>query len=141
VYVAELSGNIRCLDLRSGQEYWHYRTIENEDPEEFAPGFNAPVTLSATAVFVGDEEGTLHAVDRESGRPLWKPFDSEGEIKGGATLLPPDPATGAPRVMFGSHDGKLYSLNAATGEQLWAFDTLGPVNGSQAATPDSVRPW
>ncbi|MBL8849126.1 MAG: PQQ-binding-like beta-propeller repeat protein [Planctomycetaceae bacterium] len=131
VYVAELSGNVRCLDLRSGEEFWHYRTIENEDPEEFAPGFNAPVTLSDTAVFVGDEEGKFYALDRESGKLLWPPFGTDGEIKGGATILPPDD-TGVERVMFGSHDGKLYCLNAATGEKVWEFDTLGPVNGSQA---------
>ena len=82
-------------------------------------------------MFVGDEDGTLHALDRESGALLWK-VDTDGEIKGGATILPAIPATGVPRMMFGSHDGKLYCLNAATGEQLWAFDTLGPVNGSQA---------
>lgn len=137
-YVAELSGNVRCLDLRSGQEYWHYRTIESQDPEEFAPGFNAPVTLSERGVFVGDEEGTLHALDRETGTPLWTPFQSQGEIKGSATLLPPDPATGEPRVMFGSHDGKLYCLNAETGAKLWDFDTLGPVNGSQAVGTDAT---
>jgi len=133
-YVAELSGNVRCLDLKSGQEYWHHRTIESQDPEEFAPGFNAPVTLSDKAVFIGDEEGTFHALDRATGLPLWKPLDTDGEIKGGASLLPPDPATGAPRVMFGSHDGKLYCLNADTGTKFWEFDTLGPVNGSQALT-------
>lgn len=132
VWVAELSGFIRCLDLRSGEEIWRYRTIENQDPEEFAPGFNAPVTLSDSGVFVGDEEGTLHALERDSGRPLWKPFDTDGEIKGGATILTPDPTTGAPRLLFGSHDGNLYCLNAATGEKLWQFDTRGPVNGSQA---------
>jgi outer membrane protein assembly factor BamB len=132
VYVAELSGHVRCLDLHSGQEYWHYRTIESEDPEEFAPGFNAPVTLSDTAVFAGDEDGMFHGLDRATGAELWPAFKTDGEIKGGATVLAPDPATGAPRVMFGSHDGKLYCLNAATGEPLWAFDTAGPVNGAQA---------
>lgn len=131
VYVAELSGNLRCLDLHSGQEYWHYRTIESEDPEEFAPGFNAPVTLSETAVFIGDEDGRFYGLDRETKAELWPPIETNGEIKGGATILPPDPQTGVPRVMFGSHDGKLYCINAETGEQLWTFDTSGPVNGSQ----------
>lgn len=138
VYVAALSGYVRCLDLRSAQEYWHYRTIASDDPAEFAPGFQAPVTLSDTAVFIGDEDGKFHALDRESGSELWS-FETDGEIKGGATVLPPDETTGAPRVMFGSHDGKLYCLNAATGEQIWAFDTLGPVNGSQALTTDEKR--
>lgn len=130
-YVAVLSGHVFCLDLRTGEEQWRYRTIENDDPEEFAPGFNAPVTLSAAAVYVGDEDGMFHALDRRTGGLLWQ-FQSEGEIKGGATVLPGDGGTTPERVMFGSHDGRLYCLNAESGEKLWEFDALGPINGSQA---------
>jgi outer membrane protein assembly factor BamB len=37
--------------------------------------------------------------------------------------------------MFSSH-GKLYCLNSDSAK-LWEFDTLGPINGSQALTPGS----
>lgn len=130
-YVAVLSGHVYCLDLRTGEEQWRYRTIENDDPEEFAPGFNAPVTLSAAAVYVGDEDGMFHALDRKTGGLLWQ-FQTEGEIKGGATVLPGDGGAAPERVLFGSHDGRLYCLNSETGEKLWEFDALGPINGSQA---------
>lgn len=125
VYIGILDGYVLCLDLRTGDEYWRYRSIEAEDPDEFAPGFNAPTTLSETAVFIGDEDGILHAIDRESGEQLWT-FESLGEIVGGASLLPGD------RVMFGSHDGRLYCLAADTGEEIWEFEALGPINGTQA---------
>jgi outer membrane protein assembly factor BamB len=131
VYVAALSGHVFCLELKTGEEIWRYRTIPNDDPEEFAPGFNAPVTLSAAAVYVGDEDGTLHALDRRTGGRLWT-FPTNGEVKGGATILPGDGGSTPERVLFGSHDGRLYCVHAQTGEKLWEFDTLGPVNGSQA---------
>ena len=87
VYIGTVEGLLLCLDLRHGQEIWRHRSIESTDPDDFAPGFMAPVTLSPTTVFAGDEDGVLHAVDRETGKPLWK-FPTEGLIKGGATLLP-----------------------------------------------------
>lgn len=125
VYIGTLDGYVLCLNLRTGDEIWKYRSIESTDPDEFAPGFNAPTTVSDEAVFIGDEDGVFHAIDRESGEVLWK-FETEGEIVGGATLLPEN------RVMFGSHDGHLYCLARDSADVIWAFETLGPVNGTQA---------
>ncbi len=41
VYAPALSGNLHCLDLKTGKEIWKYRSIESDDPKEFAPGFKA----------------------------------------------------------------------------------------------------
>jgi outer membrane protein assembly factor BamB len=131
VYIGTLDGYVLCLDLRNGDEIWKYRSIESTDPEEFAPGFNAPTTVSDEAVFVGDEDGVFHAIDREFGAQLWK-FETQGEIVGGATLLPGN------RVMFGSHDGRLYCLARDSAEVIWQFETLGPVNGTQAVSTISA---
>jgi outer membrane protein assembly factor BamB len=125
VYIGTTEGQLLCLDLSDGREIWRRRSIESADPKDFAMGFIAPITLSPTIVYAGDEEGVLHAVSRETGKPLWK-FPTNGLIKGGATLLPDG------RVMIGSHGGHLYGLTADTGEQVWDVPTQGPVNGSQA---------
>jgi outer membrane protein assembly factor BamB len=125
VYIGTTEGQLLCLELATGREIWRHRSIESADPQEFAAGFIAPVTLSPTVAYAGDEEGVLHAVSRETGRPLWR-FPTNGLIKGGATLLP------EALVMIGSHGGHLYGLTADTGEQVWDVPTQGPVNGSQA---------
>lgn len=125
VYIGTTEGQLLCLDLADGREIWRRRSIDSDDPKEFAMGFIAPITLSPTAVFAGDEEGVLHAVSRDKGQPLWT-FPTNGLIKGAATLLPDG------RVMIGSHGGHLYGLTADTGEQVWDVPTQGPVNGSQA---------
>ncbi len=127
VYIGTLSGDVLCFSLRDGTPLWKYRSIESDDPKEFAPGFRAPVTVSAQTVFVGDEDGVFHAIDRATGRKRWT-VTTGGEIVGGATLLPDE------RVMFGSHDGYLYCLNAQSGAEVWKFPTQGPVNGAQAVT-------
>lgn len=122
VYVGILHGELLCLDLTSGELVWSYRSIESDDPEEFAPGFQAPVTVTADLVISGDEDGTLHAVDRATGTKRWT-FPTAGEVVGGATIV-------GETVMFGSHGGKLYRLNLSDGAVLWEFETKGPVNAS-----------
>jgi len=124
-YVATYSGHVLCLNLTDGAEVWRYRTIESDDPKKFAPGFIAPVTISHDAVFIGDEDGKFHVLERETGKVRWT-FETGGLIKGGATLLDGD------RVMVGSHDGHLYCFNVADGAKVWDVETFGPVNGSQA---------
>lgn len=121
-YVGTLSGQIHCLDLKTGEEKWSYDSLETNDPNEFLPGFNAPLTLSDSLVFAGDDQGIFHAVDRQSGERRWT-FDTSGEIVGGATLY-------NDLVIFGSHSGYLYGFVAETGEKRWEVETLGPVNGT-----------
>ncbi|MBX3438525.1 MAG: PQQ-binding-like beta-propeller repeat protein, partial [Planctomycetaceae bacterium] len=124
VYVGILAGFLYCLELETGDLVWSYRTIESNDLKDFAPGFQAPVTVTDDLVIAGDEDGTLHAVDRATGKPRWT-FPTAGEVIGGATIL-------GDTVIFGSHGGKLYRLKLADGEPLWEFETRGPVNGAQA---------
>ncbi|MEW4529976.1 PQQ-binding-like beta-propeller repeat protein [Maioricimonas sp. JC845] len=125
VYAGTISGDLFCLDLKTGKPFWKYHSIESTDPDEFAPGFLAPVSIDASTVFVGDDSGVFHAVERATGKKRWT-FETDGEIIGGATLL------GEGRVMVGSHDGRLYCLERKTGKEVWQFDTQGPINGSQA---------
>jgi outer membrane protein assembly factor BamB len=121
-YIGTLSGQLLCLELRTGKLLWSCRSIETTDPKQFAPGFRAPVTLTEELVLAGDEDGTLHAIDRKTGQRRWS-LPTEGEVVGGVSLR-------GSRLVFGSHGQKLYCLETATGEVVWEFDTQGPVNGS-----------
>ncbi|MGD9853991.1 MAG: PQQ-binding-like beta-propeller repeat protein [Planctomycetaceae bacterium] len=122
VYVGILHGELLCLELATGELVWSYRSIESEDPDEFAPGFQAPVTLTEDLVLAGDEDGVLHAVDRMTGKLRWK-LSTAGEVVGGATVV-------GDSVIFGSHGGKLFRLKLDDGSIRWEFETKGPVNAS-----------
>jgi len=121
-YVGTLSGELLAIELKTGNILWKYNTIEKKDPSDFAPGFNAPLALNKTTVFGGDDFGMFHAVDRKTGKAKWKK-ETEAEIAGGALIMDD-------KVIFGSHDNHLYCMNAETGEQVWAAETHGPVNGT-----------
>ncbi len=122
VYAGIVGGNVFCLDFKTGDLIWSYRSIESEDPDEFAPGFQAPVTVTDELVLCGDEDGVMHAINRETGRKSWT-LPTDGEVVGGVTVV-------GDRAIFGSHGSKLFSLNLADGSIVWEFETRGPVNAS-----------
>ncbi|MEZ6125409.1 MAG: PQQ-binding-like beta-propeller repeat protein [Planctomycetaceae bacterium] len=123
VFAPSLSGTLFCLDRRTGQEIWQYRSIADPDPKKFAPGWKAAPLVTATAVYVGDEDGVLHAVSRQDGRLLWK-YATDAEIAGGVAVF-------GDRLLLASHDSFLYCLDSA-GQEQWKFGTSDRINCSPA---------
>ena len=120
VYVASLNGQLFCLDRKTGQKIWSYRSITDPDPKSFAPGFKASPTVTDDSVFIGDEDGVFHAVNRDTGKLRWT-AKSGAEIVSSASCY-------LDKVLFGSHDNVLYCYHATDGKPAWKFETQGPVN-------------
>lgn len=128
VYVPTLNGFLRCLDRKTGKEIWSYRSVDNPDPDAFAPGMVSAPTVSSDTVYVGDEEGLLHAVDRATGKKRWV-FKTDAKIPGGAQVV-------GEQVIFGSHDSFLYCVTAAEGKLVWKFQTMDRINCAPAIAGD-----
>ncbi|QDU78907.1 Serine/threonine-protein kinase AfsK [Polystyrenella longa] len=122
VYLPALNGHLICLNLNDGSEVWRYRSLESEDPDEFAPGFRATPQVTEKMVYLGDEDGILHAVDRATGKLVWK-YATGDEISGCVAIY-------NGKVIVGSYDSYLYCLNAKTGAEDWSFETGDRINGS-----------
>ena len=123
VYAPSLSGFLYCLDLKTGEELWKYRSIEDPDPKSFAPGFKACPLVTAEAVYAGDEDGVLHALDRKTGRKKWG-FATGAEIAGCVSQY-------RDKLLLASHDSFLYCLNP-DGSEAWKFETNDRINCSPA---------
>ncbi|HEV3300603.1 MAG TPA: PQQ-binding-like beta-propeller repeat protein [Planctomycetaceae bacterium] len=124
VYLPCLNGQLLSVDRLTGKPQWSYRSIESTNPNDFAPGFKAAPTVSIDTVYVGDEEGNLHAVDRKNGKLKWK-FTTGNEIAGSVALV-------GENIIFGSHDSFLYCLKASDHSVVWKFQTENFVNCSTA---------
>ena len=74
----------------------------------------APVVVDG-AVYVGSDDGSLYAVDADSGEMLWS-FATDDAVRSVPTVFDGT-------VYFGSNDNHLYAVDAATGEELWRYDT------------------
>ena len=132
-------GNVYAVDARTGRQLWKRAT---DGPVPSTPA------VDDGRVYVGSYDGRLYAIDARNGTVLWK-FATGGErrfeAKGLHGMEPPNqtfadpfdvflssPVVAQGKVYFGSGDGCLYALDAATGELRWKFQTGDVVHASPA---------
>jgi outer membrane protein assembly factor BamB len=123
VYVPCLSGQLFCLERATGKTVWTYQSVEKVPANAFAPGFKSSPTVTSDVVYLGDEDGVFHAIDRAKGTNRWK-FATGGEIYSSAAVIDG-------RIVFGSYDNNLYCLDL-DGKEVWKFATEGYVHCAPA---------
>ncbi|MEQ8801495.1 outer membrane protein assembly factor BamB family protein [Haliea sp.] len=75
--------------------------------------------IAGGALFVGSQDGTVYALDRETGCIRWR-FATVAEVRNGIVVADwQQGATAAPLLYFGDLVGNVYALNAVTGELAW----------------------
>jgi outer membrane protein assembly factor BamB len=72
-----------------------------------------PIVAAGKVYVASVDRHTIHALDAESGEPLWK------FIAGGRVDSSPTYHNG--RLLFGANDGHVYCLDASQGELVWRF--------------------
>ncbi|HKU27524.1 MAG TPA: PQQ-binding-like beta-propeller repeat protein [Candidatus Sulfotelmatobacter sp.] len=145
VYVGSTDGNVYAIDENSGGQKWKY-AVKSRVP--------STPTVQAGIVYFTAYDGNLYAVDAAGGALKWK-FRTEGERRFAgkhlhgtqpAAEVMPDPfdcylsspviANGA--VYFGSGDGNVYAVDAASGTLKWKFKTGDVVHASPAIADGTV---
>jgi eukaryotic-like serine/threonine-protein kinase len=139
VYIGSTDRNLYALDLESGAQKWKFTT---ESSVVSSPA------VSGNSVYFGSYDGRFYALDVNTGKLVWK-FETAGEKRYAAKhlhyMLPkseamPDPwdfFLSSPSVWngvvyFGSGDGNVYALDAASGNLKWKFQTGDVVHSSPA---------
>jgi outer membrane protein assembly factor BamB len=139
VFVASTDGNLYAVDRESGTLKWKFAAKSR---------ITSSPTVSEGLVYFGAYDGNFYAVDAATGQLKWK-FPTAGEHRYAGTHLHgsqpaaesmPDPfdfylsspviSNGG--VFFGSGDGNVYDLNAASGTLRWKFKTGDVVHASPA---------
>ncbi len=138
-------GLLYAVDAASGRERWRFRTG--------GPVASSPA-VEGGRVFFGSYDGRFYALDEKTGALLWK-FATGGERRFEARGLhglqpkqqtyadPYDvylssPAVAGGTVYFGSGDGHVYALEAASGALRWKVDTGEVVHASPAVADGTV---
>ena len=128
-----------AVDTATGTAKWKFETA--------GPIRSSPAVV-AGIVYFASYDGWFYAVDAACGKLKWKfatPGEKRFEAKGLHGFWPrsqtiPDfwdtwqssPVVVNGFVYFGSGDGNLYALDAATGQLKWEFETDGVVHSSPA---------
>jgi outer membrane protein assembly factor BamB len=140
-YVGSTDGNLYAVDLANGAQKWKFTTE--------ARIVSSPAVAQGT-VYFSSYDAKFYAVDSATGKLKWK-FQTGGEHRFTAKhihgSLPeaeamPDPfdyylsspALSGAAVYFGSGDGNVYSLDAASGKLNWKFQTGDVVHASPAVS-------
>ena len=85
----------------------------------------APV-IGTETVYIGDLDGTFHALALETGATRWT-FQAESAGFPAAAAVSTDPAV--PLVVVGDDAGVVRALDTATGEVRWTHETGGEISG------------
>lgn len=107
-------GYFYALNGETGLEQWKFYT-------EGSVRSSPLISPSNPVVIVGSDNGNVFALD-QSGTLVWK-CETGGSVRS-------SPAHSDNRIYIGSDDGKLYALNASSGQKLWEYQTGGPVKST-----------
>ncbi len=138
-------GNLYAVDLESGTQKWKLFT---------GVRVTSSPAVENGVVYFGSYSGRFYAVDAASGKLKWK-FQTEGEKRfegkhlhgsepAAETMPDPfdfylsSPALWSGAVYFGSGDGNVYALDAATGTLKWKFHTGDVVHASPAISDGTL---
>ncbi len=139
VFIGSTDGCLYAVDAESGKLSWRFKTEGR---------ITSSPAVADGLVYFESYDGNFYAVDAASGTLKWK-FATGGERRFSAKHIhgidPPDemmpdpfdfylssPVVWDGRVYFGSGDGNVYGLEAATGSLVWKFKTGDVVHASPA---------
>ncbi|PLW81553.1 dehydrogenase [Kineobactrum sediminis] len=75
--------------------------------------------IAGGALYVGSQDGTVYALDRETGCIRWQ-FSTVAEVRNGIVVADwQSGSTEAPLLYFGDLVGNVYAINAVTGALAW----------------------
>lgn len=145
VYIASLDGYLYALDEDTGAERWKFKSR--------MPIASSPA-VDGDAVYFVSSTGALAALEAASGKPKWvlpteyeRRFEARGlhgypnaaqTIPDAWDLFTSSPAVAGGRVYFGSGDGGIYAVDAATGVLQWKFATRDVVHAAPAVVAGVV---
>ncbi len=111
VYLGGTDGRIYAFDRTAGVPKWSYPT---------GGWVMSTPTASSDAVFAGSNDGALYALS-QAGRLRFK-FQTGEAIWSSPELYQ---SQGRQLAVFSSNDGKVYAVDAETGEEKWSFSAYG----------------
>lgn len=115
VFIAGDGGTVFAVNAKTGKQVWQ----THPGPTEF---FYATPTIAYGRVFIPNTNGTMYALGERSGKLLWAtPMGSYGYSAAGVYKQ---------RVFAGTYDGKVLSMDAATGAVKWQRDAPAAVHAA-----------
>jgi outer membrane protein assembly factor BamB len=132
VYVGSRDAHVYAIDAASGRKKWDYPTSKS--------WVNGTPAVANGLVYVGTSDSSrFMALDARTGRLRWN-FDAKSYVFSSAAIA-------GSLAYFGSHNGRLYAVDAKNGSLAWEFRTEGSkrdpmkvLNEDGSLNPESFAP-
>ena len=125
VYIGVDDGRLHALDKESGAILWSFETNRFESEKLWTGsdhrGIHGTPAVDDERVYIGDYDGYMYAVDKETGTLEWS--SRIGHSVGASPVLYGDFVFIA--VEFRYPDGQVFVLDAETGKTIWSTPALG----------------
>lgn len=128
MYTISADNNVWAINAATGKTIWHYTAkLDPVVKEVFYASASRGVTVGRGKVFVGTLDGRFVALDQKTGKELWSTPLTNMRAEFGALFSAPPQLAG--NVLFGGTTGgdqpiigKIFAVNADTGERVWTFE-------------------
>jgi len=115
-YAVTMAGEVRCLDLRTGETLW---IVEGAEGERL---FRSAIVMVGDRVVVSLPSGSVLSMDADSGELVWK-TQLPGRLNTSAAVIDDD-------LYVGDIEGRIHRLSTGDGKVIGAFEAESPVYGS-----------
>lgn len=130
MYLTQRPNDVLALDAVTGRVFWVYRHTNAENARVCCGANNRGVAVLGDSVFMGTLDAHLIALDRVTGKPLWKVAVGDVNLAYSVTMAP---LVIKDKVIVGVGGGEygirgfVAAYDAATGELAWKTYTIpGP---------------
>jgi outer membrane protein assembly factor BamB len=97
--------------------------------------FGAVPVIAGGTIYVGDLDGTFHALHLDTGATRWS-FRAEAAGFPAAAAVSPDGSL----VVMGDDAGVVRAVDAVTGKERWSYETDGEISGGPTILPHADGP-
>lgn len=130
LYYAAANNNVFAVDGATGKALWHYKPeLHEKAAESFWASQTRGVTVGHGMVYLGSLDGRYIALDQNTGEVKWEIQLTDFENCQGCNFSFPPQLAGD--ILFSGHtggdqpqQGKIFGVNALTGEKVWEFNTI-----------------
>lgn len=145
IFFGTESGDVFCVAQPrkngppTGQLVWRYNTSASVTA--------SPLVTDSDLVIVGSCDSYIYALDRHTGRLVWK-IATGGPVMASASKIgrripagvddTGKPTSRSASVLVGSSDGKLYAIEEVAGQTIWTFTSDGPITAAPVLYGDRL---
>ncbi len=123
-------GAVAALDLDSGETLWSYAT------RRYTHGSPA-YSSRRRVVACGSNDNELLLFDARTGARLWR-FETRGDTAKGSIRQAPAFWEAGGHVVTGCADGRIYVVDIASGQEVWAHQTANTINSAPLIVGDKA---